>query len=462
MGKGPRKPRLVASDLENARRLVAKHGQDLRWLDVEGRWYFWSGTRWESDSALRVEWLAKSVIVGIPREADRLPDTREKIRFLRAALAAEAYPRVRSMVALARSEPNIPANVTQFDADPWLLNVQNGTLDLRTGKMHAHRREDFLTKLAPVVYDPSARCPTFERFLNQITNADDDLIEFLMKACGYSLTGITSEQCFFILYGTGANGKSTLLNVLHMVLGDYAMHSRTETFLSKRSEGIGNDLARLRGARFVDAVEADGGAYLAEERIKQVTGGDPVTARFLYHEDFEFKPAFKLWVAVNHKPVIRGTEEAIWRRIRLIPFTFTIPEHERDKGLLEKLRAEAPGILALFVRGCLDWQRKGLGMPPAVKSATSTYRGEMDTVAEFLSEQCDEDRNDPTVRVSVKDLYGAYSGWCVQTGHDQLSPDGFGAALTERGFQRTRTKSERQWGGLRLRAELVHADTVTQ
>jgi len=192
-----------------------------------------------------------------------------------------------------------------------------------------------------------------------------------------------------------------------------------------------------------------------------VTGGDPVTARFLYHEDFEFKPAFKLWVAVNHKPLIRGTDEAIWRRIRLVPFDVTIPEPERDKQLVEKLRAEAPGILAYFVRGCRKWRSKGLGMAPAVKAATSAYRSELDAVAGFLADCCNEDKANRSARVSVSDLYAAYSGWCAQTGHDQLTQQDFGDALVERGFTRTRTSDERQWSGLTLREDPRPAEVVT-
>jgi putative DNA primase/helicase len=337
-----------------------------------------------------------------------------------------------------------------LDADPWLLNVQNGTLDLRTGKLRKHRREDLMTKLAPVAYEAQAAAPTWEVFLHRIFGGDADLIRFVQKAVGYSLTGSTQEQCLFILYGTGANGKSTFLNVVSTMLGKYASHTPTETLLVNRSDGVRNDLARLQGARFVTAVEAEGGRRLAEAQVKQLTGGDKVTARYLYQEHFEFYPTFKIWLAVNHKPTIQGTDHAIWRRIRLIPFTVTIPEPERDKRLMEKLLAELPGILRWAVKGGLAWQQEGLEPPLAVKEATGRYRAEMDTVAQFILERC---ITGPDEQVSTGDLYAEYAGWCAQVGEQALSPKAFAGVLREQGFTPSRTKKERLWRGLALHQE---------
>ena len=248
--------------------------------------------------------------------------------------------------------------------------------------------EHFITKLAPVNFEPDAACPRWLEFLSRIMDGNEQLIDFLQRAVGYALTGETSEQCLFIFYGSGANGKSTFLQTMSYVLGDYSMSTPTETLLVKRRGAIPNDVARLKGARFVIACEADAENRLAESLIKQMTGGDTISARFLHQEWFDFEPTHKVFFGTNHKPVIKGTDYAIWRRIRLVPFEITIPEGERDKNLPEKLKAEADGILAWAVQGCLVWQQQGLGVPEEVKAATDSYREEMDILGEFLKDRC--------------------------------------------------------------------------
>jgi putative DNA primase/helicase len=354
------------------------------------------------------------------------------------------------MVELAKSEPGVPVTPERLDADPWVLNVCNGTLDLRTGHLRPHARADLLTKLAPVTYDPGALCPTWEAFLSRILAGDVALIRFVQKVIGYSLTGSTQEQCLFILYGAGANGKSTLIQTISALLGDYARQTPTESLLVQRGDGVRNDLARLQGARFVSAVEVEGGRRLAEALVKQLTGGDTITARFLYGEHFEFQPMFKLWLAVNHKPVVQGTDHAIWRRLRLIPFTVTIPAAEQDKRLTEKLRAELPGILRWAVEGCLAWQQEGLAPPTAVKRATGDYRAEMDVIAAFIRDCCVVE---PQRQVSTSELYAEYRGWCEQMGESAVTQKAFGTALRERGCTPGRTSGGRLWVGIALREE---------
>jgi putative DNA primase/helicase len=312
-----------------------------------------------------------------------------------------------------------------------------------------------LTKLAPVVYDPTATAPVWETFLGRIFAHDPALVGHLQRVLGYALTGQTSEQTWFLLHGVGANGKSTLLRTTIDLLAEYAAWTPTQTLLAKRSEGINNDLARLRGARLVGATETDGGRRLAEELVKRMTGGDKVAARFLYGEFFEFAPEFKLFLATNHKPEIRGTDHATWRRVRLIPFTVTIPDAEQDKSLLDKLRGEFPGILRWMVAGCLLWQRDGLGLPDAVREATQEYRASMDVIGNFLAECCTADAS---ATAKAADLYRAYGVWCEANKEHPEGQRRFGEALAERGFQAGRLSGgARAWKGVRVRGDASDA-----
>ena len=274
-------------------------------------------------------------------------------------------------------------------------------------------------------------------------------------------TGETSEQCLFIFYGAGANGKSTFLQTMSYVLGDYSMSTPTETLLVKRRGAIPNDVARLKGARFVIACEADAEQRLAESLIKQMTGGDTISARFLHQEWFDFEPTHKVFFGTNHKPVIRGTDYAIWRRIRLVPFEITIPEGERDKNLPEKLKAEADGILAWAVQGCQVWQQQGLGVPEEVKAATDSYREEMDILGEFLKDRC---RLSLESKVSSKDLYESYSAWCLDNGQEPVGQRAFVSALKEKGFKRCRIGhgGVRGWIGIELMEMLTADHMLTQ
>lgn len=436
------------TDLGNARRLVAEYGVDLRFCKPWKKWLVWDGQRWREDATGEVMRRAKETARTVYGESSEKHATR-----------SESRAGIESMVVLAQTEPGIPLKPEDLDAAPWRLNVLNGTLDLKTARLRDHHREDLLTKLAPVTYDPRAKCPTWLAFLDRVMGKDKDLVRFLQRAVGYSLTGSIREQCLFILYGTGANGKSTFLGTISQLLGEYASSTPTETLLVKTGGGgIPNDVARLKGARFVSAIEAEDGRRLAEALIKQMTGGDTMTARFLYGEFFEFVPEFKIFLAVNHKPLIRNTDHAIWRRIRLVPFTVTIPEAERDKDLPEKLRRELPGILAWAVQGCLDWQSEGLGMPAAVQRATAEYRAEMDVVDQFLAERCElgstttEARR---LRVKVSRLYGAYEEWCDAAGlRFPLSRAALSTRLKERGLEIKKTGGEWVVIGLDLREDL--------
>jgi putative DNA primase/helicase len=441
----------MMSDLGNAQRFAREHKQDLRYVAKSKKWLVWDGMRWKYDDTQQVQHRAKQTIESLYAEADALTDTGEKAKRIRFAIQAQAAGRIAGMIDLAKSEPGIPITQNALDTDPWLLTVENGTLDLRTGTLREHRREDLITKLAPVKYDPEATCPTWEAFLKRIMAGDEGLIRYIQKALGYALTGDTREQCFFILHGTGANGKSTLTTVVAKVAGGYSQHTPTETLLVRHTTnaGINNDVARLHGARMVTAAEAECNRSLAEALVKQVTGGDRVTARFLHGEFFDFVPGFKLFLAVNHRPIVKGTDHAIWRRVRLIPFVVTIPEDQQDRGLPNKLEAEQAGILRWLVEGCSAWLREGLEAPEAVTNATTEYRNDMDSVGAFIDECC---IRDPEAEVPTARLFDRYLEWCQRTAEASLSKVEFGARLGEKGFTSGRKKTDgktvRLWRGL--------------
>jgi putative DNA primase/helicase len=439
----------LCTDTGNAERLADRHGANLRYCYPWGKWLVYDGTRWRVDDRGAVVRLAKDTARSIFEEAKEAPDDDTAKRLGKWATSSLSESKLRAMISLAQSEPGIPVLPEELDSPADLLNVLNGTIDLRTGELREHRREDLITKLSPIEYGPGAPAPTWERFLERVLPGED-LRAFVQRAAGYSATGDTSEQCMFINYGTGANGKSTFQETLSATLGDYAMRTPTEMLLAKRSDGVPNDVARLKGSRFVSASETEEGRRLAESRIKDLTGQDTITARFMRAEWFDFEPVHKLWLSTNHKPEIRGTDAAIWRRIRLLPWAVAIPLAQQDKQLPEKLRAELPGVLAWIVRGCLEWRRKGLQAPEEVRRATIEYRAEMDVVGAFLAECCvlgsDED-------VSAADLYKAYGEWCKDTGETQVKQRRFGGQLTERGtFERYRggKSGGHRWRGVDL------------
>lgn len=437
------------TDLGNAERLVAQHGRDIRYCHAWKKWLIWDGIHWAVDRTDAVKQKAKEAVRSIYGEAKKATDDSKRQAIAKHAMNSESDSRIRAMLSLAKSEPGIPILPEQLDQDPWLLTCLNGTIDLRTGKVQPHQRDHLITQLAPVEHNPDATCPKWYAFLDRIMDGNENLIAFLERAIGYSLTGDTSEQCLFILYGTGANGKSTFLQAVSSILGDYAKQTPTETLLVKQRGAIPNDVARLKGARLVTASEAEADQRLAESLIKQMTGSDTVSARFLHQEWFDFQPTHKIFLGTNHKPVIKGTDHAIWRRIRLVQFEVTIPEPERDLKLLDKLREELPGILAWAVRGCLEWGQNGLGEPDEVKDATQNYRNEMDILAQFFTDCCVEN---PSATVKTKDLYEAYSNWCENNGETASKKRAFGMRLQEKGFKSIRIGSTgaRGWKGVGL------------
>ncbi len=438
------------TDLGNARRLVSQYGQDLRYCYDWRKWLVWDGQRWRRDTPWEVNRKVKATVKTIYGEAAAVEDDERRKAIAKHATRSEASERLKVMVEQAQSE--LPITTAELDADPWLLNCPNGTLDLRTGELHPHTRTDMLTKMTTIPYKPGDNCPLWLEFLETVFNGNQDLIHFIQKAVGYTLTGDCSEQVLFILYGTGANGKSVFLETIQAILGeDYARSTPTDTIMVKDGSSINNDIARLTGARLVTVNEVEDGQRLAESLVKQLTGQDTVTARFLHAEFFDFKPQFKLFIRANHKPVIRGTDEGIWRRLRLIPFTVTIPEGQRDPRLLEKLQAELPGILAWVARGCQYWQNESLGLPSEVKAAVDAYRNEMDVIGQFLEDRTVEVSDVPDLlKVKAGDLYKAYSAWCEENGLKTVNSTRFGRLMTERGYQKKKLSTHVFYLGLGL------------
>ncbi len=439
------------TDLGNAQFFAELNKGIAKHCAVWNKWLVWDGKRWAPDSDNRAQRLAKKTVAELYKKAGDIEEQRTRETLARHALASESANRINAMLNLAESEPEIAVRPDIFDTNPWLLNVANGTLDLRTGELKPHDRNDYITKLVPIDYRPDMPTPLWDAFLNRIMEGNQALIRFLQVATGYSLTGFVNERCLFICYGTGANGKSVFLGTLLKLTGEYGKQVPKELLEQRR---YGNEhptiMANLLGVRLAVTTETEQGGYLAESQVKSLTGGDMIPARFMRGDYFEFAPTHKIWLATNHKPIVRGTDNAIWDRIRLIPFNVTIPPEERDRHLSEKLEAELPGILAWAVEGCLAWQREGLNPPEEVTKATEKYREEMDILGDFLAEYCVVD---PTASEKNVDLYKAYCRWCEQEGDKAISQRIFSQSLQERGFRNEKTKYGRIWHGLQLNDE---------
>lgn len=437
---------LPTTDYGNAQRLVVRHGHDLRFTKALG-WLVWDGRRWKPNDLGEVERRAKQTVRRLYAEAEVAEDKAQRKALAAWAAQCESAYRIRNVIELAWSEPGIAVTADQFDRHPYLLNVANGTVDLRIGELREHRRQDYLTKIIPHRYDAQATCDGWLKFLDRIFAGNERMISFVQRAAGYSLTGDCGERVLFLLYGIGANGKTVLVEVMRGVLGDYAMRTPAQTLMAKRGDTIPNDVARLRGARFVTASETDDNRRFAEALIKDLTGGDTIAARFMRREWFEFQPTFKLWLATNHKPIVRGTDDAIWDRIPLIPFTVTIPRDERDKDLKDKLLAQAEGILAWFVDGCLARQERGLDFPPEVIAATAEYRSEMDVLGAFIDECL---HFAPGLWTASGRLTNTFNQWRDENGVEHSTVSDLYPRLRQAGCMQQKFRGVRGWSGLSI------------
>ena len=410
----------------------------------------WNGRYWEWDENGTVLDLAESVIKNIYVEA--AAQQRKKVRELISSHAAksESRARIEAMLTLAQGMPAIRIDLIIFDQHPLLFNCSNGTVDLKIGNFREFRRDDFLTKISSTVYDETATCPLFLRFLTDVTTGRPALADFLQRAAGYSLTGLTDAQVFFLLTGGGGNGKSTLVNLLVEILGpSYAQQIKAEVLLESKFENKDVHLAELDGIRLATAAESDAHRRLSTSLIKQTTSGEMLVGRRLYESPIRFKPQFKLWFSTNHEPQINDSTESIWRRIRKIPFDAYFPEDIADLELPRKLTAESSGILNWMIAGCSGYLNCGLQQPEEVRQATAEYRQNEDLLGGFIAERCVFDQHGCE---TLSALYDAYQEWCANNNEEPLSKRQFGQALSEKGILPDRTNAARIRRGLRLRS----------
>jgi putative DNA primase/helicase len=425
-GLGPRGGYRL-TDLGNARRFADANQHRLRFVRAWNQWLVWDGRRWNRDELGAQHVAAKQVVAAIYADASAVAraaavavnsgtTTQEGSALedlTKHARDTAKRSRLEAMIALAESEPELAASSKIWDADPWLLNVANGTVDLRTGEIRPHRQSDLITMIAPVDYDPLAKAPRFEQFIARV-QPDPEIRAWIQRYLGYALTGDVREQCLAFCFGGGSNGKSVLLDVVLNVIGGYGLRAAADLVLAKHGEAHPTERADLEGKRLVVCSEIEQGRTWAEALIKRITGDQSITARRMRQDFYTFPATHKLIVAANTRPVVRGTDHGIWRRMRLIPWLVKIPDEEQDKTLPQQLlEQEAPGILAWLVRGCLAWQNRGIGSTASIDLATSEYRADQDVLGRWIEDRCDLV---PGGWHATKSLYESFVEWCKEEG----------------------------------------------
>ena len=453
----PTSIRFPCTDSGNAELFARLYGDRLRFEHRRKRWLLWDGNRCKPDVDEEVLRLAKAAARHRYEQAATIEDLKERGAEAKWSITSESRMRLEAALALAQAERPIADSGEGWDANPWLLAVANGVVDLRTGLLRPGEPDDKITMTSSVEYHPDADCLRWERFLREVFGGQDDLLDYMWRAVGYGLTGETGEQCHFICWGSGWNGKTTFQRVQREVMGDYATNTSFSTLEMSGRYSIPNDLAALYSKRLVTASELNEAVRLNEARLKMLAGEDPVTARFLHGEFFTFVPVAKFWLSVNHKPIVSDDSTGFWRKVRLIPFTQSF-EGRADKGLKAALRGEYPGILAWMVRGCLEWQKRGLAPPDVVKAATEEYRSESDPVAVFLQERC---LTGPDYVARAGALYKAYQDWSEEAGlgkHERLSNTKFGRIMGSR-FHKKEQGRGNFYQGIGLRTEVEEPTT---
>ena len=443
-----------------AMRLIHGFPREIYYCRDTGNWKVWDSIKFTSDR-IKVARMVKAVIVHLKYErpedkknTKRYKDTdgndverKDLLKFVKNLKRGNA---IKAIQAIARLDEKIEAKESDFDSNQHLLNCPNGIIDLKTGELLEHDPAYKMTHIAGIEYDPYAKSDMVDKFIKDITNDNHELANYLQIASGYGLTGSTKEQVFFILYGpNGSNGKSTLLNLIHRVCGTYAMKTPMNTLLKTKFGGINNDIARLKGARFVSAVEANQGRQLDEAKIKQLTGNDPITSRFLFQEFFEYSPEFKLFMAVNDLPDVAASDDAMFRRIRVIPFDAQFKGDNLIKDLQEELSQpeHLKALLAWMVEGAKKWYAEGLPQSAAVEKATNLYRQDSDILEQFVADMCivgDEKK------FQVSDLYKHFQEWATNNGFRPMNNREIRGLLTKKGFSQTKSGSSRFWKGLEL------------
>ena len=452
------------TDLGNGERFAEYLGDRARWCEEKQVWYWWDGRRWNSRPSLEIERMAKEMVRAMQVVAESLPDSiPAKDALVTHSWKLEGGTKFREMIDQAKAELEVSYEL--FDRDPWLLNAANGTIDLRTGELKEHDPRDFITKMTRVAYDPEAVYQDWEDFLVDSTEGQEGLLPFLQMAAGYSATGQTSEEKLFMIIGKSRAGKSTFIDGMNTALGEYAITSDFETFLASPPRGSGGPtegLAKLAGGRFVSSSEVDEGRKLALAAVKQLTGGDIISARFMYKGLFEFRPQFSLWLVANNEPVVPQDEVAMWERVMKIPFLNVCPPERRDHTLKSRLRDPedgGPGVLAWIVRGCLAWQRAGkLVAPPSVVMSTNEYRDRMDPLGDFIEEKC---MVGDGYRVSVSDMTASYVKWARDSGEKiVLARKKFTEVMEQRGYRKVRPNGSEgwKWEGITLLSQLGPAE----
>ena len=448
-------------EVGHGERFVDSWGHCTRFDANRGVWMIWRGNHWapdeENEAVLRMTRVAKSILeveaVALRACANDIDDPclamAKKVYV--EGLKLHNYRTISAALQIARVLPGMATRTSQYDSDPMVFNCESGVIDLRTGLMSQHRPEQLLTKICPVkLGGADTKCDRWMQFLDEISCGDDELKTYFQRVVGYILTGSMEEQCFFLFYGGGANGKSTFINVIKYLMGAYAQQVDFTTFMDmNRGAAPRNDLAALVGKRFVVSPEGMEGKSLDETVVKQFTGGDAMSVRFLNKEFFTFQPVGKIVLASNHLPVVKGTDQGIWRRMRLVPFLAKFDETKADKRLLEKLIAEAPAILRWAVEGSQMWLKDGLGIPSVVAAATMNYRSSMDIFQTFIDERCSVSF---TSNVGSQVIYDAYLDWCVSAGiRMPMKQAVFNMRLEERGFVRKKTSAQNVWTGVTLK-----------
>lgn len=440
------------TDLGNSERLVARFRDRIRYCPTRKKWLTYDSKRWAWDETGELVRLGKTTVRGIYEECSVCHDDEVRKATAKHAKDSEKAARVQAMITLAQSEPGIPVLLHELDADPWLLNANNGTIDLHTGKLRQHNRGELITKTTGVDYSPDATSELWDRVLHDATGGDVELASYLQRVAGYSLIGEPLERAFFFLFGPPGTAKSTLVEALHTALGDYVHSAAFETWLVQANVG-GNrgDLVRLFGARLVTSVEVRAGARWDEALIKRITGGDEIVAAAKFEAEVSFRPGFTLLLAANDAPSAREDDAGLWARLRRIPLTAQIPPARQDPTIKTKLRQpeHAAAVLAWAVAGCLAYQRGGLGSCSAVEVSTNAYRAENDQWSEYLEDCC---VLDPTGRVTRAELRESYERWGKETGRRKLlTAKEIASRLREKGCQDVKVKGTLYWEGIRLR-----------